>query len=86
MTAQGRSYSCWSGGIWPSRLTKTVGARERSSGSCGGGRREAAVLCLVAVCSTALSVLENCSRKIFEGNSGESRNWPGKMSGELNTA
>jgi hypothetical protein len=49
-------------------------------------RRAAAVLCLVAVCSAALSVLENCSRKISEGSSGESKNWPGKMSGETNTA
>ncbi len=49
-------------------------------------RRAATVLCLVEVCSAALSVLENCSRKIFEGNSGESKNWLGKMSGELNTA
>ncbi len=45
-------------------------------------RRAAAVLCLVEVCAAALSVLENCSRKIFEVNSGESKNWPGKMSGE----
>jgi hypothetical protein len=28
----------------------------------------AAVLCLVAVCSAALSVLENCPRKILEGS------------------
>jgi hypothetical protein len=49
-------------------------------------RRPAAVLCLVEECSAALSVLENCSRKFFEGNSGESKNWPGKMSGEPNTA
>jgi hypothetical protein len=35
-------------------------------------RRAAAVLCLVAVC--------------LEGSSGESKNWPGKMSGEPNTA
>jgi hypothetical protein len=46
----------------------------------------AAVLCLVAECSAALSVLENCSRKVLEGSSGESKNWPGKMSGEPNTA
>ncbi len=49
-------------------------------------RRSAAVLCLVAVCLAALSVLENCSRKILEGSSVESKNWPGKMSGEPNTA
>jgi hypothetical protein len=49
-------------------------------------RRAAVVLCLVAVCSAALSVLENCPRKILEGSSGESKNWPGKMSGEPNTA
>ncbi len=49
-------------------------------------RRAAAVLCLVAVCSAALSDLENCSRKILKGSSGESKNWPGKMSGEPNTA
>ncbi len=49
-------------------------------------RRAAAVLCLVAECSAALSVLENCSRKIFGGISGESKNWPGKMSGEPNTS
>jgi hypothetical protein len=36
--------------------------------------------------SAALSVLENCSRKILEGRSGESKIWPGKMSGEPNTA
>jgi len=29
-----------------------------------------------AECSAALSVLENCSRKVFEGSSGESKNWP----------
>ncbi len=46
----------------------------------------AAELCPVAVCSAALSVLENCSRKMLEGSSGESKNWPGKMSGEPNTA
>jgi hypothetical protein len=40
----------------------------------------------VAVCSAALIVLENCSRKILEESSGESKNWPGKMSGEPNTA
>jgi hypothetical protein len=34
-------------------------------------QRAAAVLCLVEVCSAALSVLENCPRKNFEGNSGE---------------
>jgi hypothetical protein len=61
-------------------------ARARSAGSCGGGRRAAAVLCLVAECSAALSVLENCSRKVLEGSSGESKNWPSKMSGEPNTA
>ncbi len=49
-------------------------------------RQAAAVLCLVAVCSAALSVFENCSKKILEGSSGESKNWPGKMSGEPNTA
>jgi hypothetical protein len=49
-------------------------------------RRRAEAVCLVEVCSAALSVLENCSRKIFEGNSGEFKNWPGKMSGEPNTA
>jgi hypothetical protein len=31
-------------------------------------------------------VLENCSRKCSDGSSGESKNWPGKMSGEPNTA
>ncbi len=77
----GPSYSGWSDGTCPSRLTNTVGARARSSGSCGGGRRAAVVLCLVAVCSAALSVLENVRRI-----SGESKNWPGKMSGEPNTA
>ncbi len=35
------------------------------------------MLCLVAVCSAALNVLENCSRKILGGISGESKNWPG---------
>ncbi len=30
--------------------------------------------------------LRNCSRKMLEGSSGESKNWPGKMSGEPNTA
>jgi hypothetical protein len=64
----------------------TVGVRARSSGSCGGSCWVAVVLCLVEVCSAALSVLENCSRKIFEGNSGESKNWPDKISGEPNTA
>ncbi len=40
---------------------------ERRYGSCGGGQRAAAaVWCLVEVCSAALSVLENCSIKIFE--------------------
>ncbi len=86
MTAKGPSYSGWSGGTWLSRLTNTVGARARSSGSRCGGWRAAAVLCLVAVCLAALSVLENCSRKILGGISGESKNWPGKMSGVLNTS
>jgi hypothetical protein len=58
--------------------TNTVGHRARSSGSCGGGRRR----CLVAECSAALSVLENCSRKVLGGISGESKNWPDEMSGE----
>jgi len=49
-------------------------------------RQAAVVLCLVEGCSAALSVLENCSRKSLEGNSGESKNCPGKMSGEPNTA
>jgi hypothetical protein len=49
-------------------------------------RRAAAVLFTVEGGSVALSVLENCSRKSLEGNSGESKNWPGKMSGEPNTA
>jgi hypothetical protein len=49
-------------------------------------RQLAAVLCLVAECSAALSVLENCSRKVLGGISGESKNWPGKMSGEPNTS
>jgi hypothetical protein len=48
-------------------------------------RRAAAVLCLVAECSAALSVLENCSRKVLGGSSGESKNCPGKMIGEPNT-
>jgi hypothetical protein len=47
MTAQVSSYSGWSGGTWPSRLTNTVGARVRSLGSCGSGGGAAAVLCLV---------------------------------------
>jgi hypothetical protein len=67
-------------------LMNTVGARVRSSGSCGGGRWAAAVLCLVAECSAALNVLENCSRKILGGISSESKNWPGKMSGVPNTS
>jgi hypothetical protein len=50
---------------WLERLTNTVGARARLPGSWGGGWRAAAVLCLVAECSAALSVLENCSRKNF---------------------
>jgi hypothetical protein len=75
-----------SGGMWPSRLTNTVGARASSSGSWGGGRAAAAVLCLVAECSAVLNFLENCSRKILGGISGESKNWPGKMSGVLNTS
>ncbi len=41
-------------------------------------RRPVAMLCLVAECSAVLSVLENCSRKVLEGSSGESKNWPGK--------
>ncbi len=85
-TAKGPSYSGWSGGTWPSRLMNTVGARARSLGSRGGGWRAAAVLCLVAVCSAALHVLENCSRKILGGISGESKNWAGKMSGVPNTS
>jgi hypothetical protein len=44
------------------------------------------MFCLVAVCSAALNVLENCSRKILGGISGESKNWPGKMSGVPNTS
>jgi hypothetical protein len=55
-------------------------------GSRGGGWRAAAVLCLVVACSAALNVLENCSRKSFGGISGESKNWPGKMSGVPNTS
>jgi hypothetical protein len=43
-------------------------------GQLRGRWRAVAVMCLVAVCSAALSVLENCSRKSFEGNSGESKN------------
>jgi hypothetical protein len=39
MTVKGPSYSGWSGGTCPSRLTNTVGARARSSGSYGGGWR-----------------------------------------------
>jgi hypothetical protein len=58
--------------------------RRRLAG--GGGWRGAAVLCLVAVSSAALNVLENCSRKILGGISGESKNWPGKMSGVPNTS
>jgi hypothetical protein len=54
--------------------------------SCGGGRWAAAVLCPVDGCSAALSVLENCSRNFCEGSSGESKNWPRKMSGEPYTA
>jgi hypothetical protein len=44
-------------------------------------RGAAVVLCLVAVCSAALIVLENCSKTILEGSSGESKNWPGVASG-----
>jgi hypothetical protein len=40
-------------------------------------RRPAAVLCLVEGCFAALSVLENCSRKSFKGNSWESKSCPG---------
>jgi hypothetical protein len=40
------------------------------------------VFFLVEGCLAALSVLENCSRNFSEG---ESKNWPGKMSGEPNT-
>ena len=60
----------------------------RSAGEVGGQLRQrpAAVLCLMAECSAALSVLENCSRKVLGGISGESKNWPGKMSGEPNTS
>jgi hypothetical protein len=41
----------------PFSLMNTVGARARSSGSCSGGWRAAAVLCLVERCLEALSVL-----------------------------
>ncbi len=56
----------------------------RSAGEVRGQlwRWAPVVLCLVAECSAALSVLENCSRKVLEGSSGESKKWPGKMSGE----
>jgi len=64
MTAQVSSYSGWSGGTWPSRLTNTVGARVRSLGSCGSGRGAAAVLCLVEVGSAAFSV--QCFRKLLK--------------------
>jgi hypothetical protein len=43
-------------------------------------------LCLVEGCLASLSVVENCSRKSFEGNSRVSKNCPGKISGEPNTA
>jgi hypothetical protein len=44
------------------------------------------VLFLVEGCSAALNGWENCSRNCSEGSSDESKNWPGKMSGEPNTA
>ncbi len=72
MMVLGPSYSGWSVGTWLSCLTNTVGARARSSGSCGGGLRAAAVLFLVVECWAALSVLENFSRKVLGGASGES--------------
>jgi hypothetical protein len=58
----------------------------RCEGEVVGKLRAAAVLCLVAECSAALSVLENCSRKVLGGISGDSKNWQGKMSGEPNTS
>ncbi len=55
------------------------------SGSFGSGRWAASVLCLVEWCSAALNVRENCVRISYEGGSGESKNWPGKLSDEPNT-
>jgi len=72
--------------MWPSCRTNTDGARMRASGSCGGGRRADAVLCLVEQVSAALRVLENCVRNSSEGSSGEFKNWPCKMSCEPKTA
>jgi hypothetical protein len=57
------------------------------SSSFVGGRRAAAVLCLVEGCSAAaLNVRENCIRNSSEGSSGKFKNWPSKMSGEPDTA
>jgi hypothetical protein len=52
----GANYSSWSPVTWPSRLTSTFSARVRSWAAA------AAVLCLVEVCSAALSVFlkKNC--------------------------
>jgi hypothetical protein len=61
---------------------KTVGARVRASGRSGGGRRSAAVLWRVARLLGEFSVVDIWRRKSAEGSSGESRNWPGRMSGE----
>ncbi len=57
----------------PGRLVASASA----SGGCvvsGGGNL------------AALTGLENCSRNYSEGSSGELKIWPGKMSGEPNTA
>jgi hypothetical protein len=68
----GPSYSGWSGGTCPSRLRNTVSVRARSSGTCGGAGD--------GVVSSG-SMFGSTQKE----SSGESKNWPGKMSGEPNT-
>jgi hypothetical protein len=58
MTVYGLSYNGWSGGMCPSRLTNTVGARARSSGSCAGG----------VVSSGSMFGSTQCLRKLLKKN------------------
>ncbi len=75
----------WLEGRDMSVLTRRTLLVHRVSGSFGGGPWAAAVFCQVEWCSAAFNVRENCSRNSSEGTSGESKNWPGKISDEPNT-